>query len=554
MKALSTKGKQILLYFTMSVPVIVFAVYVFKHALNVPYMDDMELIDCINVLKKGTTNALTTLFRQQNDHRSTFPRLGIIVSYLLSGTLNFRLTVLLGYFNLMLLGYAFYLIYRSANKENTLFLPVPLLLFSPLVYHVHLWSLTAFQHTLSIAFSILSLYFLQPKKKASWFFAFPIAVAASLTNLDGISVMPVCIVWLLMQKRWKDGAVFFGLTAFYMAIYFTNFKLSSASHIDFSVTNLPVMAHAFIVITGSIAKFISDTHGIVLSTILGSGILVIFLSLKFFRRSQEGIKFSLEELLNFDLTDICFLRMLASMATIMIGRYAEGVGTMIAPRFQIYSVSIAIVFYLFMVKSAPFRKASFFKITSIGIALVVSIYSYKKYDRAVNFNDGGLKADTYNYTRNGIFLHQYYNLPEPEPAFFENYSFPEYFDNKIIDAWKSATALPGHGLEIQVTEYPELDRYKSFIYRINAIKILNVGGDVPRKDVYLGLSENSNPNCFYLVALKDDRPYRKNGELMAGEFNVEIPKKIKSGFYTARLCWLEAQKPRFELISNKVHL
>lgn len=553
MNALNIKRKHALLYVAIAAPVIVFAIYIFKNALNVPYMDDMELIDCVNIFKKGTSNFFTTLFRQQNDHRSTFARLGIIFNYLIQGSLDFKFMILLGYFNLMLLGYAFFLIYRSENKDLTLFLPVTLMLFSPVVYCVHLWSITAFQYTLSIAFSLLSLYFLQPEKKSRWLFAFPVAVAASLTMLDGISVIPVCIFWLLTQKRWRDGAIFTALSIVYLAIYFTNFKLSSASHIDISFSRLPTMAHAFVVITGSIAKFISDTHGIVLSTMLGSVMLGTFLVLKFFIPMTQNLGSALKKMFSFDLTDICFLRMLASLGMIMVGRSVDGVDTMLAPRFQIYAISMAILFYLFLVKSAPFRNAAIFKFAAIGIALVVSIYSYKKYERQVNFYYAGLKADSYNYTRNGVFLHQYLNMPEPEPSFYENYKFPEYFDKRIISAWKSA-ALPGKNLVIQVTEHATIERYKTYLYNIKAIKVLNVGGEVFGKELYLGLSENANPNRFYLVALKDGRSSWSAGAVMAGELNAEVPKKIKSGLYTATLCWLEAQKPCFRLISKKVML
>jgi hypothetical protein len=553
MKVMTNKERFALLYFAMSVPVIAFAIYIYRHALNVPYMDDMELIDSVNIFKKGSSNFFVTLFRQQNDHRSTFSRLGVILIYLIRGSLDFRLMIFLGYFNLILLGYAFFLIYKSQNKQITLFLPVTLLLFSPVVYCVHLWSITAFQYTLSIAFSLLSLYFLQPEKKSRWFFAFPLAVAASLTNLDGLSVIPLSIFWLLTQKRWKESAVFSVLTVVYLTIYFTDFRLSSASNIDFSFANLPVMGHAFVVITGSIAKFVSDTHGVVLSTIVGLGILGTFVVFKFFPRvqgkpaSSPGGRFSL------DLTDMCFLRMLASMVMIMIGRHAQGIGTMIAPRFQIYAVSMAIIFYLFLVKSAPFRNAAFFKFASIGLALVVSVYSYKKYERQVNFYDAGLKADSYNYTTHRTFLHQYFNLPEPAHTFYENYSFPEYFNKAIIKAWKSA-AVPATGLGIEVTDYPKMERYANYLYGVKGIKVLNVGQEVPGKDVYLGLSENATPNRFYLVALKDGRPSWGSGDSAAGEFNAEIPEKIKSGLYTATLCWLEAKQPHFKLISKKVSL
>ena len=105
-----------------------------------------------------------------------------------------------------------------------------------------------------------------------------------------------------------------------------------------------------------------------------------------------------------------------------------------------------------------------------------------------------------------------------------------------------------------VTDHANIERYKTYLYHIKAIKILNVGGEVFGKELYLGLSENAKPHRFYLVALKDGRSPITTTAALAGELNAEVPRKIKAGFYTATLCWLEAKKPCFRLISKKVLL
>ena len=71
MKAYLVKGAFLL------VPVLIFFAYLYKHALNVPLMDDMDLISTINAIEDTPTNIISILFRQQNDHRILFSRLGM---------------------------------------------------------------------------------------------------------------------------------------------------------------------------------------------------------------------------------------------------------------------------------------------------------------------------------------------------------------------------------------------------------------------------------------------------------------------------------------------
>jgi hypothetical protein len=542
-------------YAALCLPVIVFASYIFRHAVNIPYMDDMELVDSVNVLKKNMSYFFSVLVRQQNDHRSAFPRIGIFITYLLKGTLDFRLTILLGYLNLILLGYTFYLIYKSASGGIISFLPVTLLLFSPIVYQVHLWSLTAFQHTLSIAFSLLCLYFLQERKHEIWYYAILFAIIAGLTNLDGITVIPVALVWLITQKRWKHTAIFLAFGVVYLIIYFSDFKFGSDSKPGFDGSSIVSIAKCFATGTGSLAKIISDTHGVMLSFIAGCFILITFVTLKLFPRINSRARFSPANLFELDFTDICFLKLLTSMATIAIGRYDTGIDAMIAIRFQVYAVSVAILFYLFMIKTLKNRSLRVFKILFLLVAFMLGGYSYKKYESAVTYLEQGLIADSYNYPQHHVFLHQYFNMPDAKPEFYINYKFPEYFSEKTIQAWKRrSTSVPANA-KIVSEDFPPGARGGDYVFPIKILQIDNQDQDLSGKDLYLGLTSDAIPDLFYLVALKDDNRSLANRLLrrpLSGNYHSEIPEKLLSGSYSARFCWVQNGKPFSREIKNSL--
>lgn len=366
-------------------------------------MDDMDLVDTINILKNEPSKILEVLFRQQNDHRPTFSRIGIIIVYILSGEINFRLAILLGYLNLILLGWAFLLVHKTTHVTKWSFVPISFLLFSPIVYQDHLWAMTAFQYTLSLAFSLLSLYYLRPEKKNTWYFSFFYCIAASLTNLDGVSLPLIAIFWLFTQSRWKQTLYYFLFSSIYFLIFFQNFKLSSASKIPISVQSAEPWVKSFLALTGSIAKIVSDSYAINFSIFLGVIMISVFSwskSYLLFSKLRNSITYS--RFLNF--TDICFIKLLFSMAFISFGRFSAGISGMMAIRFQIYSVSMLILFYIFLLTVLNGRSRSFFIKIALPISILIFTFSYLKYENFIKYYSNSLKADTYNYPINNVFF------------------------------------------------------------------------------------------------------------------------------------------------------
>ena len=94
------------------VPAFTCLLYLTAHAVNVPYMDDMELVYTINDLQNDPATWWRILFRQQNDHRVLFSRLAAVVVYVLTGSLDFRVLIVLGFGSLILLFYSLSLVTR----------------------------------------------------------------------------------------------------------------------------------------------------------------------------------------------------------------------------------------------------------------------------------------------------------------------------------------------------------------------------------------------------------------------------------------------------------
>ncbi|WP_207508056.1 hypothetical protein [Telluribacter humicola] len=517
-------------------------------------MDDLDLISTINDIKDNPYNTLGILIRQQNDHRILFSRLGMLTVYLLTGEINFRYTILLGFFNLVLLAYAFYLIYTSFRRSIILFLPVVILLFSPTVYAVHLWSITSFQYTLSLAFSFISLYFLQEDKKTTWYWSIPFALAATLTNLDGLSVLPISLFWLLIQRRYWQGLLHVALSALWLSVYFSNFRFSSATNLSLSTASAFTVFKSFVAFVGSFAKMFSDTHAIILSTFLGALILLSFISLFIYRNLIQTVSQRLQKSwlvsFEFDLLDICFLRLMATSCMIAVGRSYAGIEDMMAIRFQVYSLTIVLLFYFLIIRSIRLGRPHY--VIFLTASVLVSIFSYLKYEKAVIILKQGLKADAYNYTHNQIFLHQ--NSFDPPQSFFRNYTFPQFFDQSTINAWQSGSSS-NSTIKVASIKIPSSVPIIDNRYPLLDLEVQNAPSSLPYDRAFLTLQGQQDSTKCYLISLHDKSNWlNKYANNSSRTYSGFFPLKIPQDVYELRICWIDNNVPKSILVASQYKL
>ncbi len=546
--------------FLLVLPILWFFTYVYIFAVNVPYLDDMGLIETINDFRAQPENLFKILVGQHNDHRIFFSRASLLIVYLLSGTVNFRLITILGFTNLLLLTFSFYLIYRQYRKDLLGFLPIPFLLFSALLYYVHLTSLTAYQSSLSVAFSILSLYFLQNSHQKQWYLSVVFACASTLTMLDGISVIPIGFAWLLIQRRFKEGLIFGIICGSWLLLYFSNFHFSSSSKLTYTSASLITVLKGFVIFTGSFSRLFSDTYRIDLSFALGILIISGSLAIILYRIAEKSSLTKLPRFVGFslnriELLDLILIRMFATGAMISVGRAALNLEDMVAIRFQVYALSIIVISYLFLIRSMGIYYNKACSILVLVISLLCNVYAYSKYQNTLIELRNGLIADSYNYTHNQVFLHQYFNLPDPQPSFYRNYSFPVFFDNTVLEGWESSQTNTNN-ITITSQEIPTLRQPGGYIYNIIEIKIEHVPSVVPHSEVFLVLRPKNILDKKYFIGVNTGGNSISEILFPSSEqtFHGKFLDKVSRNKYEARLCWIENKKPRSILISTDFFL
>lgn len=541
--------------FLITLPIIIFGTYIFNNAVNVPYDDDEALLISINSIHENGRNLFHTLVLQHNDHRIFFSRLAAVLIEFFYGEMNFRAMIICGYLNLILLGHALYLVFKTISNRLVFFLPVTILVFSPIVYVVHLWSITAFEQTLAITFSLYCLYFLQASKQKIWYLSFPFAIAATLANLDGLSIIPVGLVWLILQRRTRESLIFGVFSLVYLFVFFQGFKFSFSSESFTLSQTIWLVFRGFVSFTGSIIKVLSDSHVYLLSLTFGGFFLAVYLlffAKKFTKNNDwKGVMFPIS------FVEICFLKLLACGFMIAMGRGMSNVDSMAAMRFQVYSATICALFYLFVLsnlKSEKFKYGLFFMFLSSTLTL--SGWSYAKYGNAVANHNDELKADAYNFPNHSLFIHQYSSAPDHDPAFFKYYSFPEYFLKSEVLTWeKQIKSQPIYSQAVFKTNLiDDKSLYGKYIYPVLNIEIDHLPISVPGKDVYLFLTDHNKSDKPYIIALRvNSNNWLKNlvkEDLLPPSFSTIVPQKMPHGIYNAALCWMENGVPKSILISQ----
>lgn len=527
------------------IPIITFLLYAYNNSVNVPYGDDSALFLTINHLDQSYHTIFSTLFSQHNEHRVVFSRLAMLFVYTLTGSMNFKIVILLGLLNIALLSFVLYLFFKQIATSIYYFLPVVLILFSPIVSTNQLWALTSFEHSLSICFSLLCLYFTQKDKRAQWWYSWLFATAAPLANLDGLCVLPIALVWLMLQKRWRHSLLFAGFMTLYLSVFFSNFKLVNSLALPPLDELIMLLFKSLLIYTGSIAKVISDSYVIQLSTVLG---LLMLLTFGWIIIQRVITQKNNNELLSINVIEISFLHLLACGMMLAIGRAGDEIGAMAADRFQIYAATIACLFYLVVLNR--FKEVKIGRTIAYGalvMAVVASAYSYTKYTAKMDHHIRKLVADSFNYQHHAVFLHQFIDVNDPPRVNFRNYTFPPYIPSQEIEQCYQQLQLDtiqSTARQVKVHYLHKAEGFEKSIYPLIQIDINTLPSTLQKEQLYLLFYPSNAASPPYIAApFVAKTNWLRSMITPKTEQNISltIANKLPEGNYDLALYWKNEQ-------------
>ncbi|MVM30134.1 hypothetical protein GO755_08820 [Spirosoma sp. HMF4905] len=215
-----------------AIPILIFFYTFFQFVSNIPFQDDYDaLLDPVTRFTKLTPFSLPEfikiLWTQDDERRIVVDRLVAIFTYSILHKLDLRLQAFLGLLSLLGIFYLFYTIIRDGKLPIRLVLVCSLLLFHIQYYETIFWAMIPLQHVVVYFFVLLSSFYLYSKKPSSLITSLIVAIFAILSDVSGTFILPVGLLLLLLQHRWKHTIIWALVIGGMVFLYYQNFAVPS---------------------------------------------------------------------------------------------------------------------------------------------------------------------------------------------------------------------------------------------------------------------------------------------------------------------------------------
>jgi hypothetical protein len=413
------------------IPALYFYLIIDEHILNVPYIDDYDLLESIHNLTRESSflDKIKVLFSQINQHRFAYERVVMWLILVITGSENIKLQIIIG--NAFLLG-ILYLFFRVLKKESIswyFLIPVNFFLFNLVYYENANWGIAAIQNTSLLFFAFLCAYSLGSTEKKSWYVAIAAALLATFTSGSGLLTWIIGFVILLFQKKFKSLGIWItlSLAVFFFYFLFDYHVIPSSGQ---SFLKHPLYNLSFLLAFWGNALYLEKPHptlsgnyyDIAACVALGAAIGLVFLSwlLRWFQKKQS------------DKTDYFLLgSMMFAMGTgamLVMSRpidfYVTYGGELFSRRYMIFGVTLLIAAYCgLVILTKKYRNAGNFILVS---AMVFAI--------GLNFT---------SYFMSLPYLRKQYEQLSLDRFYWNKYtmllSFGDYFGDKLF--WNHPTRM-----------------------------------------------------------------------------------------------------------------
>ena len=192
------------------------------HMLDVPYIDDYDLLESIFNITSDISflEKIKALFSQINQHRFAYERIVMWLILVINGAESIKLQIVIG--NLLLLG-IFYLFFQTLKREGFSWyftIPISFLLFNLVYYENAFWGIAALQNTSLLFFALWSAYALGLNTKIGWYLALATALLASFTSGSGLITWFIGASILIVQRQYRKVGIWSLLALATFLFYF----------------------------------------------------------------------------------------------------------------------------------------------------------------------------------------------------------------------------------------------------------------------------------------------------------------------------------------------
>lgn len=369
-----------------------YALFVWQHAINVPFHDDIldVLKPIITIISDvGSSAKLDAIFAQHNDHRTLASRLIYYVSYRLQGEINFATLSCIANLAMPILALLFFTQIKDRLNRWLIFLPVILLLFQLRTYGVTVWAMAAFAFFYVYVYAIAALFCLHAPTKMRFSAAVLFAIMSTFCIASGQAVWPVGLLCLLHQAvvlrttSYWYGVAWCGIAMFVLSVYRYGLETPNTllALIEFALATPLKHGQYFLGMLGSGVSFDS----LYVAQVIGA-VLLIFLLRQALTHYRSGYS-KLEYACGF---------IVVSAATVTLGRapYSE-IAYSQTSRYSLASILLIVCVWLMLNNRYRIRRC--YQFIAIAASAVICTASYAFYtpkfdvlleERVAAFNRG----------------------------------------------------------------------------------------------------------------------------------------------------------------------
>lgn len=241
-------------------PLVIYVVFFEAIALNANYVayDDIHVLQIVEQWQNAASwrEKLDWLTIGFPEHRIVFTRLVVLLSYWLTGSVNFKTLMVIS--NLLWVGQLGILlkVFRKLNLSFVYFIPLCWIVLNVHSFENIFWGTSSLGNFGLLFFTMMAAYgYTQLSPKYIWV-GILFSIFATFTYGNGLLTFLIGITVLALSKRWKEMQITFGVFVLTMGLYALTHSHASPSSLDLTkAANYLQAIICFLAFIGSSANF-----------------------------------------------------------------------------------------------------------------------------------------------------------------------------------------------------------------------------------------------------------------------------------------------------------